>query len=187
MKKSRFFFDLGRSYSDEIDDLFSDSEGNSVLQKRLNEKRREIGAILPMIEFSPEMVAVVFYGAFGFKSPAVMQRIVSSQPGHSGFIAWSTLKRELSIADWAQTLIASTLKAPGGDAFLVATAALEFLRTADKSDLAAPEQSADKAPGDARADGDEDREDHDSDGDTADLSEAGAAWLSEQGFETLDR
>ena len=56
MKKSRYFSDLIKNYIDEIDDLVTDSEGKSVLQKRLNEKRREIDAILPMIEFSPEMV-----------------------------------------------------------------------------------------------------------------------------------
>ena len=49
MKKSRYFSDLIKNYIEEVDDLVTDSEGKSVLQKRLNEKRREIDAILPMI------------------------------------------------------------------------------------------------------------------------------------------
>ena len=69
MKKSRYFAELMESYSAEIDDLVSDSEGKSVLQKRLAIKRQELPAILPMIEFSPEMVAVAFYDAFTVKSP----------------------------------------------------------------------------------------------------------------------
>ena len=40
MKTSRYFSKLMRSYSDEVDDLVTDSAGASVLQKRLNEIRR---------------------------------------------------------------------------------------------------------------------------------------------------
>ncbi len=171
MKKSRYFSDLIRNYVDEIDDLVTDSEGKSVLQKRLNDKRREIDAILPMIEFSPEMVAVVFYGAFGFRSPEVMQHIVQCEPGDADFLTWDELRRELTVADWAIPLIAASLKSAAGDLFLVATAALEFLRTKDTSDYSAPEPS--------------DEEDDEDEAD--DLSEAGADWMSEQGFEPLDR
>ena len=179
MKKSRYFSELIRSYNDEIDDLFSDSEGKSVLQKRLNDKRREIDAILPMIEFSPEMVAVVFYGAFGFRSAEVMQQIVLSEPRRSSFLTWARLKKELTVADWAEPLIAATLKADGGDAFLVTTAALEFLRNKDTWVAPPPEAEAEKERGEGRDEDDEDGE--------QDLSEAGADWLSEQGFEPLER
>jgi len=85
VKKSPYFSELIKNYIDEIDDLVTDSEGKSVLQKRLNEKRREIDAILPMIEFSPEMVAVAFYGAFDFNSAEIMQQVVLSEPGDSAF------------------------------------------------------------------------------------------------------
>ena len=40
MKKSNYFSELIKSYNDEIDDLVSDSAGHSVLQQRLNDKRR---------------------------------------------------------------------------------------------------------------------------------------------------
>ena len=174
MKKSRYFSDLIRSYNDEVDDLVTDSAGKSVLQKRLNDKRREMAAILPMIEFSPEMVAVVFYDAFDFTSPETMQQIVLSEPADTGFIAWNELKDELTVADWAEPLIEASLKVNGGDAFLVATAALEFLRTRTSSDAPVAE------PLDEEDQGDDDDE-------AGDLGEAGADWLSEQGFEPLDR
>ncbi len=180
MKKSRYFSELIKSYNDEVDDLFSDSEGKSVLQKRLNDKRREMDAILPMIEFSPEMVAVVFYDAFHFNSPAIMQQIALSEPGRAGFLAWAALKNELMIADWAEPLIKSSLKAEGGDVFLVSSATLEFLRTKGSYAAPAPEPEIEK-----------ERNEHDDgngdENDEQDLSEAGADWLTEQGFEPLER
>ncbi|PKO73542.1 MAG: hypothetical protein CVU23_02130 [Betaproteobacteria bacterium HGW-Betaproteobacteria-17] len=179
MKKSRYFSDLIKNYIDEVDDLVTDSEGKSVLQKRLNEKRREIEAILPMIEFSPEMVSVVFYGAFDFRSPETMQRVVLSEPGDAGFLAWAVLENELAVSDWARPLIESSLKVQGGDAFLVATAALEFLRNKDSMPAPMPEPEAEKEGGAEGEEGDEDGSD--------DLNEAGADWLAEQGFDPLDR
>ena len=184
MKKSRYFSDLARSYDDEIDDLLTDSAGKSALQKRLNDKRREFDAILPMIEFSPEMVAVAFYAAFGFSSPEIMQRIVLSEPGGSDFLPWGELKGKLSIADWAAPLIDSSLKTEGGDAFLVATAALEFLRTGDRSAASAPEQKVDRNSAGEAEEGDGNEADDD---EADDLGEAGADWLTEQGFDPLDR
>jgi len=176
LKKSNYFSELIKSYNDEIDDLVSDSAGHSVLQQRLNVKRHEIGAILPMIEYSTEMVAVIFYDAFDFKSPGIIQQIVLSEPDDTDFVAWEELKNELTIADWAEPLIDAALQVKGGDAFLVTAAALEFLRTRTSSFEPEPEVV------------DEDNQGNDDDdGDAGDLSEAGADWLSEQGFETLDR
>ena len=171
MKKSRYFSELGKSYSDEIDDLVTDSAGLSVLHKRLDDKRGAIDSILPMIEFSAEMVAVVFYDAFDFKSPELMQQIVRSEPDDSDFVAWDELKTQLTVAAWAQPLIEASLKVRGGDVFLVTAAALEFMR----SKPAAYEPPADVTDESEANDEEED------------LSEAGADWLAEQGFETLDR
>ena len=179
MKKSRYFSDLIKSYIDEVDDLVTDSEGKSVLQKRLNEKRREIDAILPMIEFSPEMVSVVFYGAFGFKSPEIMQQVVLSEPGDTAFFAWAELNSELTVSGWAKPLIESSLKVEGGDAFLVTTAALEFLR--GKDSLSAPMRESEP---EAEKEGDDEGDDEDG---LDNLNEAGADWLAEQGFDPLDR
>jgi len=176
LKKSNYFSELIKSYNDEIDDLVSDSAGHSVLQQRLNVKRHEISAILPMIEYSTEMVAVIFYDAFDFKSPGIIQQIVLGEPDDSDFVAWEELKNELTIADWAEPLIDAALQVKGGDAFLVTAAALEYLRTRTSSFEPEPEVVDE-----------DDQGNDDDDGDAGDLSEAGADWLSEQGFETLDR
>ncbi len=181
MKRSRYFSDIFQNYAAEIDDLVTDSEGKSVLQKRLSEKRREMDAILPMIEFSPEMVAVVFYGAFGFKSLEAMQRIVLSEPGDADFPEWAELERELTVTEWARPLIEASLKAQGGDAFLVTTAALEFLRSKDTVSAPAPEPEPE-----TDKDRNDEAEEDDEDG-MGDLNEAGADWLAEQGFDPLDR
>lgn len=183
MRKSNYFSELFRSYSDEVDDLVTDSAGKSVLQKRLDDKRREIDAILPMIEFSPEMVAVVFYDAFSFHSPALMKQLVLTEPDDSDFIAWDELKAELTIAEWADPLVASALKTNGGEVFLVSTAVLEFLRSGNWSAESGREsvETGESENGEERDLGDED------DGDSDDLGEAGAGWLSEQGFESLDQ
>jgi len=188
LKKSHYFSDLIKNYIDEVDDLVTDSEGKPVLQKRLNEKRREINAILPMIAFSPEMVSVVFYGAFGFDSDEIMRRIVQSEPGCADFLAWDELRRELTVSDWALPLIDASLKTEGGDNFLVATAALEFLRTKDSSDAPASEPRTKPAHDNEEGEGEGDEEGEGEDEDEVDdLGEAGADWLSEQGFEPLDR
>lgn len=179
MKKSRYFSDLIKNYIDEIDDLVTDSEGKSVLQKRLNEKRQAIGAILPMIEFSPEMVSVVFYDAFDFRSPEIMQQVVLSEPGDAAFFAWTELESDLTVSPWAAPLIEASLKVDGGDAFLVAAAALEFLR--GKDSLSAPMRESEP-----EAEKEDDDEGGDEDG-SDDLNEAGADWLAEQGFDPLDR
>ena len=173
MKKSRYFSELIKSYIDEVDDLVTDSAGKSVLQKRLDDKRGAIDSLLPMIEFSTEMVAVVFYDAFGFKSAEIMHQIVQSEPDADDFIVWDELQTELTVAAWAQPLIASSLKVRGGDAFLVTAAALEFMRCKPSS----YEQPLADVDDEAEA----------CEGDEEDLSEAGADWLAEQGFETLDR
>lgn len=177
MKKSFFFSDLSQRYNEELDDLLTDSEGKTVLNKRLNDKRQAIASILPMIEFSPEMVAVAFYGAFNFKSTEIMQQIVLSHPGDTNFLPWAVIQSELTIATWATPLITAALAAPGGDDFLVATAALEFLRQKDKV-AASLEALAEDANTGERGDEDDDE--------AHDLSEAGEQWLSEQGFDRLD-
>jgi hypothetical protein len=177
MKKSRFFAELSNTYASEIDDLLSDSEGKTVLQKRLKEKRDEIHSILPMIEFAPEMVAVVFYDAFHFQDSALLLRAITSEPGRPDFPQWKVMKGSLSVAEWALPLVDATLREEGGDIFLVTTVALEFLRLQDAGDQpAAKTDDAEKA----ESDGEDDDEDRD-------LSEAGADWMAQQGFDTPER
>ena len=178
MKKSRFFAELANTYSSEIDDLLSDSEGKTVLQSRLKEKRQAFDAILPMIEFAPEMVAVVFYDAFTFKDPTVIQRAVLNEPGRSGFPSWKALKGTLGIAAWAEPLIGATLNEEGGDTFLVITATLEFIRQRDSGDAAPAPEAENK---------EKERFDDEEDDDGRDLSEAGADWMASQGFDSTEQ
>jgi hypothetical protein len=175
MKKSRYFSELADSYGSEIDDLHSDSEGKTVLQNRLQTKRAMFKDILPMIEFSPEMVAVAFYGAFGFKEPALMAKTVVSEPGQPAFPSWDRLGKTLAIADWAQPLVKASLENEAGDGFLVTTASLEFLRlhgaSAAQHDAAETEKEAADEWGDEESD---------------DLGAAGNDWMTSQGFDSLD-
>ena len=176
MKKSHYFAELNATYSSEIDDLLSDSEWKTVLQKRLKEKRDLFGEILPMIEFSPEMVAVAFYDAFGFKDNAVLARTLLSEPERVDFPAWKELKKSLTVAAWAEPLIQEALSNEAGDQFLVTAAALEFMRLRDVADVPA---ASDEAEATERGDEDDDE--------GGDLSEAGNDWMAEQGFDSLER
>ena len=54
MTLSPYFHNLRTAYRAELDDLTSDSEGKDVLQKRLTQKRKEIGFLVQMLELSPE-------------------------------------------------------------------------------------------------------------------------------------
>lgn len=179
MKKSRFFAELLETYTSEIDDLLSDSQGKTVLQSRLKEKRDSIDAILPMIEFAPEMVAVAFYEAFQFKDSALLLRAVTNEPGQPSFPAWNIVKGSLGIAEWAKPLITTALREEGGDTFLVTTVGLEFLRLKDGGDLPAAASDDDEASENHGSDDDEED-------DERDLSEAGADWMSKQGFDSVD-
>lgn len=187
MMLSEYFSELIKSYLDEVDDLVTDSDGKSVLQKRLNVKRREIDAILPMIDFSPEMVAVMFYGAFEFLAPETMLRIVQCEPDDADFPRWDEVMTDLTLQDWARPLVESTLRAAGGDAFMVTTAALEFWRTrgtpASSAQTRAAERENDSDPHADDGNGPLDSDTYGSD----ELAEAGEDWLAEQGFDTLDR
>ena len=178
MKKSNYFYELFKTYLDELDDLTMDSGGKKVLQKRLDEKRQQIDAILQMIEYSPEMVAVIFYGAFEYKFPKIMRHLVLIDPEELDLPEWAQLTQNLSVEEWAKPLISKVLEQEGGDAFLVCAAALEFMRTHDRHaedthDQESAEDSSDEGSDDAEGNGD-------------DLGEAGHNWLQEQGFDTRE-
>lgn len=180
MRLSRYFSDLSRAYGDEIDDLLTDSDGRTVLRQRLDVKRQQFAAILPMIEFSPEMVAVAFYDAFRFTA-AAMPEFAQCEPGQRGFPAWADLAGRLSVADWAAPLVAAAQKADGGDVFLVTTATLEYLRLHGRGGVAPEEDRSEQSEKSEAEEGDDYKEYGEDD--EQDLAEAGADWLAEQGFE----
>lgn len=174
MNKSYFFAELADSYDAELQDLLNDSEGNSALKARLKEKRQELAALVAMIEFSPEMVVPVFYDAFTFTHPKVLQAAVACEPDDGDFPEWPALSAALTVAAWAQPYVATVLAEPAGEAFMVQAACLEYLRQFDAS--ASPAADDEAAGKDEEGDGDEDDQD---------LAEAGDDWLGEQGFDSV--
>lgn len=176
MNKSNYFSELSFAYDAEINDLVSDSEGKSVLKIRLAEKRKELKAILPMVEFSPEMVAPAFYDAFSFPEPKALLAAIQCEPDDDDFVSWSKLAQVILIENWAQPLIDIVLAESAGDAFLVTTAGLEFIRLTENSGISG---KTDKPSEEARHDDEEDSDDD------QDLAEQGDDWLAEQGFDSF--
>jgi hypothetical protein len=129
MTLSRYFAELNENYHAEIEDLRHDSEGRDVLQARLKDKRRAFRDLLPMIAFSPEMVAPAFHGAFGFEagSKAAMNELLSREPGE--FQSWAELASAISLSDWALPLVDMALQDEQGEDYLSTVVGLEYLRS----------------------------------------------------------
>lgn len=167
---SLYFEDLAERYGSELDDLRSDTEGKDVLNKRLGDKRKSLKALMPMLEDAPEMVAPAFHGAFKFNDRKMLGKAAESIPGMAAFPAWKDLAKTLTIAPWALPLIDMCLEEADGEVFLVTSAVLDWLLT---EDIRRPQ-----AENDAEDESDDDEQD---------LNEAGADWMSDQGFDTVDR
>lgn len=178
MKKSPYFYELSAAYEAEIDDLFSDSEGKSALKARLQEKRQALKAILPMIEFSPEMVAPVFFDAFAFPNKALCHQLIQAEPNEGDFPEWVTIADHISIADWAKPLVDMVLTDPAGERFMVSVAGLEFIRLYTGASTASAADSEKDSPNRSQ-------NPDDGDDDDTDLAEAGDDWLAEQGFDSF--
>jgi hypothetical protein len=189
MKITPFFVDLHAAYLAELDDLSLDSEQNNVLARRLADKRKQMAFLVQMMEMSPEMVAVVFHGAFEFRLPAVMDDLLGQQA--ENFPQWAFVTDSVRLAPWAEPLAAVVLKEPQGEWFMTVAAALEYM--ASRSAAAGASASRDEAEDDdsEQDDGQDDdqRDDQDEgaqDADSRAAREAGADWLVAQGFDRKD-
>lgn len=194
MKISAYFHDLRSAYQAELDDLFSDSEGNDVLRKRLSEKRKEIAFLVQMMDLAPEMVAVVFHKGFRFAKPAAVEHLLGL-PEHD-VPDWHSLTHAVTLEPWAASLAQTVLREPQGARFLAVAAGLEYLQLHARMAPAAS-QHAD-GNGDGEADDAEDAAEHDdgydalSADDAADpkshrsRDEASSNWLSDVGFDRKD-
>lgn len=183
MKLSRYFSDLRKAYEAELDDLTSDSEGKDVLKKRLAAKRSEIGFLVQMLSYSPEMVAVVFHRAFRFTKPAAIQRLLTLQS--EALPAWPELAGTVALEPWAEPVALKVLAEPGGPAFMTVAACLEYLHAHGFGSAQEGETDEEDAEREGRDD-DEAGLSADDAGDPQDgrsLDEAGADWLSDQGFD----
>lgn len=181
MNLSLYFEDLNKAYRAEIEDLQTDSEGKNVLAVRLKEKRAQFKVLMSMIEFAPEMVAPAFHGGVSFSNPHAIVLLSFAEPEE--FPSWEELQPAVQFEAWAEKLAAIALLETGGERFLITVVCLEFLlakhgeRGASHQDEGDDEDSATHA----EEDGDGER-DH-SDDETPDLDEAGADWMSDQGFD----
>ncbi|MCD6026168.1 MAG: hypothetical protein K0R08_687 [Solimicrobium sp.] len=194
-KLSRYFTNLTSSYNAELDDLRTDSEGKNVLKARLAQKREQIPQLLMMLEFSPEMVAVAFHGAFFFKNSLAIESLITKEA--SKFPSWATLQKAIVIEPWAEKLVNTILEDPNGETFLITTVGLEYLNRCSQSRSAHPtsgqqddqqnewddEGSAtDNDDSDASLNSDE-QATEEGESTEYDLEKAGADWLAEQGFD----
>ena len=178
MKTAYYFAELAAAYDAELQDLEGDSEGRSVLAARLREKRQSLPDLLPMIAFSPEMVAPVFYRSFTFTQSAPWLAAIACEPDDGDFPAWASLAPFVTVDSAVAPFLPLILAEPEGDAFLVTAACLEFMRTA--SGLATPTSSSGKD-----SDADEEEDDPDREDNEEGLAEAGDNWLVEQGFDSF--
>jgi hypothetical protein len=193
MHLSPFFHNLRSAYQAELDDMRHDSEGQFVLERRLAQRRGEIGFLVSMLETSPEMVAVVFHKAFRFSSALAMDQLLTREP--EDLPDWDELGQTIVVAPWAEAMITTLHKHPGGDRFLTVAAALEYMAgMPGASQTGHADDDGDAAEDDPERENRDAQEDGlpylsaddaaDSDGPTRE--EAGADWLAEQGFDRKD-
>ncbi len=181
MRPSQFFLQLRSAYQAELDDLTSDSEGRGVLRQRLTEKRQELSFLVKMIEISPEMVAVVFHQGFRFLKPAVLEHLVSQDA--DDLPEWDAISDAVELTPWAEPLADIILTQPAGSWFMTLAAALEYMHA--KPRAASARDSDDEQDDDT--DGEErERDDEYEDEDQRARDEAGADWMSDQGFDRKD-
>lgn len=194
MNLSSYFRDLNQAYQAELDDLASDSEGRDVLRRRLQDKRKEIGFLVQMIDISPEMVAVVFHQAFRFRGAAATFEPVFRLRDSFELPDWHRLAGTVALEPWAEPLAEAVLRQPGGEQFLTLAAALEYLQQNSRG-AAMSGRDADEAEdsgGDDDSDGEDNHDDEHNELSADDArdpqnarsrEEASDEWLSGVGFE----
>ncbi len=184
MKISPFFLNLRSAYQAELDDLTFDSEGRDVLRQRLAERRKETGFLLQMMELSPEMVAVIFHQGFQFKSPRVMEHLLTHESDQ--FPDWNSLADALHLPPWAHELSQVVRKEPKGEWFMTVAAGLEYMYSRPDTAPAVSPESHDEEGDGERDEGDLDALDAEEENDARLREEAGADWMVEQGFDRKD-
>lgn len=190
MYVSPFFHNLRSAYLAELDDMRHDSEGQYVLDRRLAERRGELGFLVHMLELSPEMVAVVLHKAFQFRAGPALERLLACEAGN--LPAWDSLQQSITLAPWAETTVQQLRQHEAGDNFLCVAAALEFM-AGGRPAGAGMAQGDDADDADAEPTDDEDMDarqplsaDDLDDADAQTREEARADWMAEQGFERKD-
>ena len=179
MNISPFFRNLRSAYEAELEDLRFDSEGRDVLRQRLTQRRKELTFLLQMLALSPEMVAVILHQGFTFKSPAMMEHLLSLAPQE--FPDWDALADAIHLAPWAHDLVQTIRKEPMGDWFLTVAAALEYMHHKPASAPVRIHDPEDEVEEDAETE--MNPLDAEEENDARNREEAGADWMVEQGFD----
>jgi hypothetical protein len=185
MYVSSFFRDLLSSYQSEIDDLSFDSEGKNVFAKHRKERVKELGFLLQLIDTNPEMLSALFHSSFQFKQPAVLAQLVGRDPEE--LPEWEELQAAVTLSVDAQAIAKQVLTADKGAWLLSVAAGLEFLHA--KGIRGAAQESEEDDEDAPETEAEEDHAEHlssDDEGTGGRSEEAGADWLSEQGFERKD-
>ena len=185
MSISPFFQELRSAYQAELDDLNSDSEGHYILDKRLTEKRKELGFLLQMMDLNPEMVAVVLHQAFEFHEPELMAHFITRDA--DDLLSWDALSEGVRIAAWAQPMVEQILAEPVGAWFMTVAAALEYMhgtpmRGGAQSNAADADEDLQNVERGDQAGQDDDSEEREA----REREEAGNAWMVEQGFDSKE-
>ena len=185
MSISPFFQELRSAYQAELDDLNSDSEGHYILDKRLTEKRQELGFLLQMMDLNPEMVAVVLHQAFEFHEPELMAHFITRDA--DDLLSWDALSEGVRIAPWAQPMVEQILAKPVGAWFMTVAAALEYMhgtpmRGGAQSNAADADEDLQNVERGDQAGQDDDNEEREA----REREEAGNAWMVEQGFDSKE-
>lgn len=187
MAISRFFRELRQGYQAEIEDLSSDSEGKNVLKKRLAEKHSQLDFLLQMIEFNPEMVAVVFHQGFIFRGKKTLDYLVSQDA--DDLPSWLEISESVGLLPWAQKIADQVLQEPEGERLMVLAVGLEYLyQQADSAEISRSQQEEDDDTDDEQEDylDDEHSVLNSDDAEPIDpktREQMGAEWMEQQGFE----
>ena len=168
MSISPYFRHLKSAYAAELDDMRTDSDRKNVLDKRLNQRRKELKFLVAMLETCPEMVATAFHKGFRFGSnapaKAAMEHVISHESDE--LPEWDTITHAFTLEAWTQPLVDIVMKDPLGEWFLTVAVGLEYLNL--NQHLHAPAES---------------EEDDESETSEEDAPDAGEQWLIEQGFD----
>jgi hypothetical protein len=127
---------------------------------------------MPMIETAPEMVAVAFHGGISFVNLQAMHLLSTTES--NDFPDWSELAPAVEFSTLIQPLADQALLEQGGERFLITAICLEYLHG---------KAAGHQHPVSDEAEHDEGENGRDDEDEETDLDEAGAAWLTEQGFD----
>jgi len=186
MNISPFFRNLRSTYEAELDDLRFDSDGRDVLRQRLAQRRKELTFLLQMMTLSPEMVAVTLHQGFTFKSPAMMEHLLTLAPQE--FPDWDKLADAIELAPWTHDLVQAIRKEPMGNGFLTVAAGVEYMHHKPATAPARSHDPEDEVEVEVEEDTDAELSplDAEEESDARAREEAGADWMVEQGFDRKD-